>query len=166
MYVATSNTRARTQYQHTCVVRYRPSKINFKGSRPRHSSRHARPRCDTRMCHRIAHLGHMGQGWWRANTMVPLQFILSHFHSSRHDSGVIRCCALSIQCSIDTKLGEHSYFIWTDLTLELHAQIPSETPTFEVKARGPTQPFNKPIFALRVYSDVSYVSTCLRCPLF
>ena len=32
------------------------------------------------------------------------------------------------------------------------AQIPFETPTFEVKARGPTQLFNKPIFDTLVYS--------------
>ena len=29
----------------------------------RHSSRYANPYCDTRMCHRVARLGHMAQGW-------------------------------------------------------------------------------------------------------
>ena len=34
-------------------------------------SSYDRPQYDTRMCHRIAHLGHRVQGLWRADTMCP-----------------------------------------------------------------------------------------------
>ena len=64
----------------------------------------------------------------------------------------MQCRGPSIQCLIETKFGEHSYFIWTNLTLELHTQISLGTSTFEVKAWGPTRPFNEPIFDTHIYS--------------
>ena len=56
------------------------------------------------------------------------------------------CCGAFIRCQIDTKFGEHSYFIWMDLTPKPYAQIHIGTLTSEIKARGRTQRFNKPIF--------------------
>ena len=54
-------------------------------------------------------------------------------------------CGASAWCSIYTKLDDFLYIIWTNLTLEPHAQISSKIKTFAVKARHPTQPSNKPI---------------------
>ena len=69
----------------------------------------------------------------------------------------IWCHGSSVRCLIDTKFGELSYFIWTDLTPKPHAQVSFKISTFEVKAQGPTRPFNKPIY---VYS-LSLSCLCL-----
>ena len=52
---------------------------------------------------------------------------------------------------IDTKFGEHSYFIYRDLTLESYAKTHNETPTSEVKTKGPTKLFFELIYDTLVY---------------
>ena len=107
------------------------------------------------MCHRLARLGHKTQGWWRTNIMSTPNVILRYFWFSRcimilANGHMVR--GASVRYLFTPNLVSFSYFIWTVLTSELHVQIPFRTSTFEVKARDPTWPFNKPIFDTLVYS--------------
>ena len=125
----------------------------------------------TCMCHRVAHLDHRAQGWWRANTMVPLQYILSHFQFSGVDMILVN--GHTVSCIVRLVSDWHQTwraFIFHTDGLNSRTACPNSfwNPDF-LRLRPEALPGPSTSLSLLSMSIqclcLTYVSTCFQFPL-